>query len=184
MPSVSGGSGPASAAGRLRKASAPAAVALSVRKRRRGTGKMAGTLPWKLCAVTQWWDHAGRGSNNSIVNLCIKCDEGRSVRRTENTFEKTRKRHASLRTHGRNFYQNIIGEAVTVRIGGRMGIAGMSIGHEDLRMIKRSALQEHSLVGESFQESDDGIDLIGGQKWHSHRLDKRAVKRLDRKDVA
>src|SRR6476469_5268583 len=62
----------------------------------------------------------------------------------------------------------------------------MSVRHEKLRMIERSALEDDTLVGERLQEGDERIDLVrvqcGGRD--AERLDDRTLEFVDGRYVA
>src|SRR5262245_56787314 len=62
----------------------------------------------------------------------------------------------------------------------------MSVRHEELRMIERSALEDDTVVGKRLQEGDERIDLVGVQGWSgdAKQLDDRAVEFVDGKHVA
>ena len=60
----------------------------------------------------------------------------------------------------------------------------MSVRHEELRVVERSALRDDPLIGEGFHEGDDRVDLVGAQRRNSERHDDCAVEFLDRSDVA
>src|SRR4029450_12940060 len=52
----------------------------------------------------------------------------------------------------------------------------MSVRHEELRMVERSALRDDPLIGEGFHEGDDRVDLVGAQRRTSERRDDCAVE--------
>src|SRR6476620_6217921 len=62
----------------------------------------------------------------------------------------------------------------------------MSVRHEELRMIERSALEHDPVVGERLQEGDERVDLVGVQRRgrDAQWLDDRAAEFVDGKHVA
>ena len=61
----------------------------------------------------------------------------------------------------------------------------MSVRHEELRMIERSALEDDPVIGKHLQKGDERVDLVGGHRGRdAKRLDDRAVELVDGKHIA
>src|SRR5437867_3892038 len=104
--------------------------------------------------------------------------------RSKNALEKPGQRIPTGGSNCWNLNHHVVGQAVAVCVDGPTGIPWMAVGYKDLRVIEWSALMDDPIISQGFQESDDCVNLIKGQRGDTERLDDRAVERLDRSHIS
>ena len=102
----------------------------------------------------------------------------------ERSLEESGKRCTACGANRGDLDHQVVGQAVSVRIGRRGRAPRVPVGHEELRMIERRAAVKDALVGQGLHERDKSLDFRECERRNTERLDHGAVKSLDRRHVS